>query len=297
MIAEARLVANHLNTPKDDENDSDEHAGEEAQVQRRPPDMTDSSSYAPPVIPYAPPTLPPSYVPPPATMVSSHDRIEDMRPSNHAPKEAAPPPPASSLYPSPIPTNRDTSHVHQRIKTRDRVLSDEGKRLFVAATQSLTSRNTPIIESSTASGFSFIASGASSTATSAFGFISKDLSQSPNVCETHHEEGKDDTVGERGISGERNNMYTLEIPPNFLAELSSIDPMDFENLWQTTTDSSEEWTVEIVPDFDLTWLESCLSVLKIQMLASGKINGVHKCYFHGEQVRMMRRAIHTCTNL
>ena len=56
----------------------------------------------------------------------------------------------------------------------------------------------------------------------------------------------------------------------------------------------EEWTVEVVPYFNTDLMERCLALYShVKILASGKVGGVHKFYYHAEQVEQSQEIILT----
>ncbi|KAF0686600.1 Aste57867_21605 [Aphanomyces stellatus] len=252
-IAEAR-IEHGPKTPSgsDDDDDYDEPEGESSYA---PPS---ADAYAPPVIPYAPPST--AYV---------------------APTVATTPQPS-----------------------RERVLSDEGKRLFVSAIEGKAAHvhNVPVdldddedeekedFVSSTgvappSSGFSFLTRENSpvheAAAPSAFGFLSGLESVDGNYDGSNDDDDDDDHVV-MAPSCVEDDMPQVVVPDGFLTE-PSMDPLDFENLWQSAT-SSEEWAVELVPYFDTDMMERSLGALpNVKILASGKMDGVHKFYYYAEQ--------------
>ncbi|CAK4135133.1 hypothetical protein Ae201684_006745 [Aphanomyces euteiches] len=156
------------------------------------------------------------------------------------------------------------------VKSRERVLSDEGKRLFASAINGTSTvvddeeekENDNGHSEPPSSSFSFIGAQSAEPATSsAFGFMSK----------SNSEEEKSQASSEPPLASS-----------SFLID-PSLDPEDFENLWQSAK-SSEEWTVEVVSYFNTDLMERCLALYShVKILASGKVGGVHKFYYYAEQ--------------
>ncbi|OQR90623.1 hypothetical protein ACHHYP_05374 [Achlya hypogyna] len=266
-IAEARVESSsRMDTPNPSDDERDDDYDDYA-----PPDV----SYAPPAVPYAPPVA--SYAPPATTYAPPT--------TSYAPPATQPPtvevPATYAAPPSPTPPLPDSRHYsdseeekedyddyddgdydreYEQGETeeqhRQRVLSDEGKRLFAQATHS------PV---AAASGFSFITpSSPSPVAASAFGFIAASGADEPSD-EEETEAFKD-----------------VEIPEGFLSEQPTMDPQDFSNLWQGAT-VSEEWVEDLSPEYDMSLLERCLLTLNVTLLANGVVGGMHKFYYYAEQ--------------
>ncbi|ETW00752.1 hypothetical protein, variant 1 [Aphanomyces invadans] len=157
---------------------------------------------------------------------------------------------------------------------RERVLSNEGKRLFVSAIEATSveyqedSEEEKEDEPAQSSGFNFIESTADS-APSAFGFLSTSGGHDAEELQADEEVVEDDAVA-------------LDVPSGFLTS-PSMDPQDFENLWQSAS-ASEEWAVDTVPSFHTDLMELCVTYLPhVKILASGRVGGVHKFYYYAEQ--------------
>ncbi|OQR81971.1 hypothetical protein THRCLA_11250 [Thraustotheca clavata] len=291
-ITEARIETHRMNTPSPSEDDDDD-------------DYRDD--YAPPSIPYAPPAA--TYSHPVAPTIANPPAPTYAPPASiNTPATMPPPamersttyiPPSSpklstvgsgeidheASYQSEEEKQEEDDDDEKDTRYRQRVLSNEGKRLFAQATQSPVAQaeDSPVVQSS---GFSFITPSSPSPVAqpSAFSFIAGPTEEEYESDQEAHEEYQEEEI-----------IDDVEIPEGFLAEQPSMDPQDFSNLWQSATVSyvkppniqvnfyREEWAEDLVHDYDSTLLERCLLGLNVTLLANGVVAGVHKFFYYAEQ--------------
>ncbi|RHX97724.1 hypothetical protein DYB36_001452 [Aphanomyces astaci] len=209
----------------------------------------------------------------PKSTVDSDDSDDDVQPDDggYAPPGA----PDESPYTPPVipyvPPAKASSDVgpSSAADQRERVLSDEGKRLYLSAIgateyagdeekEAAAADDDLEDEAGSRSGFNFM----TAAPPSAFGFLSG---------------GDEDKEDDDDVAA-----AAFDVPPGFLTD-PSMDPQDFENLWQSAT-ASEEWAVDILPSFDTDFMEQCVAYLgHVNILASGVVGGVHKFYYYAEQ--------------
>ncbi|EQC42434.1 hypothetical protein SDRG_00169 [Saprolegnia diclina VS20] len=268
VVAEARIEStSRMDTPNpsDDDDDDDDYRNDDY----APPDV----SYAPPPIPYAPPAS--MYAPPAAPVFAPPPAME------RAPTS---PPRAHAPLPGTYNDDDDEEEKAEEMtspmpdQSRQRVLSNEGKRLFAQATHS------PL---AAASGFSFITPSSPSpvAAVSAFGFIT--ASAAPDNDDEaeydDHEHDYEDDEKDEEYEDEEDSYAPVEIPEGFLSERSTMDPQDFSNLWQCAT-VSEEWDEDLSPEYDADLLERCLWGLHVTLLSTSVVGGSQTFLYHAEQM-------------
>ncbi|KDO29894.1 hypothetical protein SPRG_04961 [Saprolegnia parasitica CBS 223.65] len=273
VVAEARIEStSRMDTPNHSDDDGGDGDDDYRNDDYAPPDV----SYAPPSIPYAPPAS--TYAPPASTYAPPAAAVFAPPPATSPPRTHAPLPADAPHY-----NDDDEEEKAEEMtspmpdRARQRVLSNEGKRLFAQATHS------PV---AAASGFSFITPSSPSpvAAVSAFGFITASAAPDDTEYDDDENDYADDDDDEYDDQEEDDDGYApVEIPEGFLSERSTMDPQDFSNLWQCAT-VSEEWDQDLSPEYDADLLERCLWGLHVTLLSTSVVGGSQTFLYHAEQM-------------
>ncbi|KAJ0411718.1 hypothetical protein ATCC90586_002102 [Pythium insidiosum] len=159
-------------------------------------------------------------------------------------------------------------------------------------------RNDAAPASASSSAFTFMANAPSTTpkaGPSAFGFIA---AAQPN--DEHDGDDDDGTTSRTSSTGRRSGAgfdfmqnggahVTAPAVPlprvrfeDFLASYTNIERDEFDEMWESTTES-EEWAVELTSSFNQTDLLACLEESRIKCVSIDKVSGMQQLLLCAEQ--------------